>query len=216
MHAVMLNWGHLPGGAYKTLMVMAYHSLDADAAPGYWRGRDPIAKALGRMPPDEPHPDDTSAAAVAARKERAAAYEAVKVATRQLLEARAIGLRRRGKPKKPAAYDLYLIGPGRKGKPSTGGRVSLPGEEGKPFLVGKDFPTPEEELRSGTQERRGGTKTAQPGTSPATPDEYAKASKILAQLPDLGATYLAQVDHLDTLTEKVIEAARLARPGKRS
>lgn len=86
---VFTQWGHLPGTPFRLLVYMALRSLDADALPRYWGGRDDLARALGReLPPDT---DDSPAA----ERQRTAAYKAVKVAVRQLVDCKAIAPLRR-------------------------------------------------------------------------------------------------------------------------
>jgi len=130
---VWAEWTHLPDRSFRALSWMAYRTKDEDVPPMFWGGREELAFALGRKVPPEPHPADTTPRAVEHRRQRAADFEAVKVAVRGLTSKGAILLVRKASGSAPAVYSLHLAEPG-KGEPSPPGRVSLP--------LGKDSPTP--------------------------------------------------------------------------
>lgn len=205
--AVIANWSGLPHTAFRVMVQVAVTIHDDDPDP-IWRGKwERLTVVLDRKVPDNPRHERGCRCDVC--KARNAAYEAVKHAVEHLTRAGAFELVVRPRSGQKAEYRVNLQGTR---CPAVQG-TACPAQGGTrcPAVGGMACPPKEdvEGLPRGIPERNEGEPQA--GTSPAPVDEYAKASKILAQLPDLGATHLAQVDHIDNLTERVIAAARLAR-----
>lgn len=88
------------------LIFMAHTALDGDAVPRYFASREHSAYALGRMVPEQPDPLD--AAFRDKTDARASAFQAVKVATRGLVDAGAIRQLRRGREGVRAEYALAM------------------------------------------------------------------------------------------------------------
>src|SRR5574341_1281057 len=93
-------WGHLPHAPFRVLAYMALRTLDDDDPPQFWGGRESLALALGRI---VPKPEDEQS-----RRERKAAFEAVKEATSTLRRLGAIELVEAARPKRNAVYALNL------------------------------------------------------------------------------------------------------------
>lgn len=104
MDRVALEWGDLPGNSYKCLMVMASCAMDQAEPPLYWGGWERLAvQGLGKR--DMPADSDDSPAAVARRK---ALAEVVRLAIKDLRNAKAIEVARRGRPGVRAEFKLTL------------------------------------------------------------------------------------------------------------
>ncbi len=94
------RWGHLPRAPFRVLAYMALRSLDDDDPPMFWGGRESLAVALGRLVPKAE--DDES------KRQRKAAFEAVKEMTTALKKAGAIEQVEAARPKRNAVYALNL------------------------------------------------------------------------------------------------------------
>lgn len=109
---VYAGWSTLPDRAFRVLAYMALVSLDEDGdsskARRYYAGRTDLAAALGRAVPPEPAEDDSSPRAVAARRARNAAFEAVRGTLRTLRDAGALREVRRGGFRHQSEYELLL------------------------------------------------------------------------------------------------------------
>lgn len=135
---------------FRLLAYMALTSLDEEASPRYFDSRESSALALGRRVEDDR--DDLSDQE---RRDRDAAFEAIKVATRGLVELGAIVRLKSGRSGRRAEFAIRLspmetmrtaeykrrVGegsafPARKGPPSPKGRHSLPRQEGSAFPQG--------------------------------------------------------------------------------
>jgi len=211
---VYARWGHLPDRPFRLLVFMALVSMDEDEPPMFYKGREAMGVALGRLIPPAPAPTDLSERAEQFRKERRADFEAVKNALRQLTKVGVVVCERESGPGQVAVYSLRLkagmgkVSPVEQGRPGLStGKVS-PVEQGRPGLP----PSPIEH-----QEPKVSTTSTQVGTSPGAAAnsesknlelEYAKASEILSRLPDLGSEYLSRVPD-GPLRDQVIAAAAL-------
>lgn len=100
--AVFALWGDLPGAAFRLLTYMALRSKDADSPPTYYGGRDDLAFALGRKIPSAADADAEG------RREREAAFKAVKAAIGVLVKQGAIAPAERARPGWNAVYALKL------------------------------------------------------------------------------------------------------------
>jgi hypothetical protein len=116
------------------LVWMAHTALDADVPPRYFAAREHSAVALGRLVPDAPDPSSPDAAVVI--RERAAAFQRVKLATQGLVRARAIVSSRRGREGQRAEYKLTF---GAVGTGDSEGTESVPltGTESVPLSESK-------------------------------------------------------------------------------
>lgn len=158
----------LTANEMRLLAWMALHALDGDATPKYFMGREQTAIGLGRRIPDAPRPDDPNGAEV--ERQRTAAFEAIKTATRGLVKAGAIRNVMRGREGRRAEFQLTLTPVdnllplemrGRKNLPLKGrknlplaGRKFLPGGEGKTFPQGTTEEPLEEQHGGPTSTRR--------------------------------------------------------------
>jgi hypothetical protein len=97
---VYARWGHLPHVPFRVLAYMALRTLDDDDPPLFWGGRDSLAAALGRI---VPKPEDD-----AAKRERRAAFQAVKEAVTTLRKYGAAELVEDARPGRNAVYALNL------------------------------------------------------------------------------------------------------------
>lgn len=94
----------LSGNEFRLLLHMAYTARDTDTPPIYFARREESAFALGRMVPDSPAPDDPQREQIEA--ERAAAFQAVKVAVAGLVRSGAIERRTVGGKGRRAVYAM--------------------------------------------------------------------------------------------------------------
>ena len=97
---VYARWGHLSHAPFRVLAYMALRTLDDDDPPQFWGGRESLAVALGRI---VPKPQDEQS-----RRERKAAFEAVKEMTTVLKKAGAVELVEAARPGRNAVYALNL------------------------------------------------------------------------------------------------------------
>ncbi len=97
---VYARWGKLPHAPFRVLAYMALRTLDDDDPPMFWGGRESLAVALGRI---VPKPQDEQS-----KRERKAAFEAVKDVTSTLRRFGAIELVEEARPKRNAVYALNL------------------------------------------------------------------------------------------------------------
>lgn len=98
---VYTSWSHLPDRPHRLLCHMALIVKDASMEPTYWGGRDAMAQALGL----EPGP---------------AAYQSVKRAVRQIIDAGAARIVLHGHAGKRTEYRLTLDGKGVTERPARG------------------------------------------------------------------------------------------------
>lgn len=210
---VYARWAHLPDRAFRLLVFMSLISLDHDAEPKFWGGREQLAGALGRITPPEPAQGDTSARAEQARKDRRADFEAVKSGIRDLVDNHVIEVASRARPGRNAEYRLCLDAPKGKGEPAPKDRVSLSMGKGDPVDgVGQPYPRGGTRGIGGQHEDTGVDQLA----SPRARLTYPQAHSILKKLPDLGAGYLGQVDGEQNLTDRIVAAAVLALADQRA
>lgn len=92
----------------RLLLWMCLHALDSDQPPRYFAARESSALGLGRRVPDAPDPLDPDAESIEASRE--AAFQRVKIATRGLVEARAIKRLQRGREGTRAEFVITLDG----------------------------------------------------------------------------------------------------------
>lgn len=97
---VYARWGHLPHAPFRVLAYMALRTLDDGDPPRFWGGRESLAVALGRL---VPKPEDEQS-----RRERKAAFEAVKEVTATLRRLGAIEIIEPARPTRNAVYALNL------------------------------------------------------------------------------------------------------------
>jgi hypothetical protein len=116
------------------LIWMAQTALDADVPPRYFAAREHSAVALGRLVPDAPDPGSPDAVEV--RRQRAAAFQRVKLATQGLVRARAIVSARRGREGQRAEYKL-TFGAVDSGDSEGTDSVPLSGTESVPLSESK-------------------------------------------------------------------------------
>ncbi|MEY9851251.1 hypothetical protein ABH923_000929 [Leifsonia sp. EB41] len=128
---------------YRLLVYMAHTAKDADQPPRYFASREASAFGIGRMVPDEPDLVDPRHDQKCA--ERKAAFQAVKVAVKGLVDVRAIKQLRAGAEGVRAEYALTFEGL------SLEGRKSLQAEVGNSYRKRRDskpvafeIPTPQE------------------------------------------------------------------------
>jgi hypothetical protein len=88
-----VNWHQLPDGPFRVLAFMCLVSLDRDAVPRYWGGRDELVRALGKG--TDPTPAD---------------YQALKRAVRVLVDKGVLTVDKRPGPGHSAVYGLHLTG----------------------------------------------------------------------------------------------------------
>jgi hypothetical protein len=214
---VFARWVHLPHASFRILNFMALVTMDEDNPPVYWRGREPLAYALGRMTPPRPADSDKSARAEEFRRARRADFEAVKVAMRPLAKAGVAEVVQQAAPGRNAVIALHLHAATGKAEPVERGRPDLSTGKASPSGTGKAEPTPEEEPPYGgfpLEDQPGtkpGSKSPQVPNSPATAEmNYATANEILSRLPDLGAEYMTRVEEIDGYHNRVIAAASIA------
>jgi hypothetical protein len=133
------------------LVWMAQTALDADLPPRYFAAREHSAIALGRLVPDAPDPSAPDAAAVL--RERAAAFQRVKLATQGLVRARAIVSVRRGREGQRAEY-ILTFGAVETGDSAGTESVPLAGTESVPLSGSKSVlqPVPNPYPQGATQE----------------------------------------------------------------
>ena len=104
MDKVMLQWGDLPGNAYKALLIIASSARDDDPQPVYWGGWERLAiVGLGRR--DWPADDDESPEAELVRRVH---WETVRQALVKVRKTGAISVKTRGKPGARAEFWLHL------------------------------------------------------------------------------------------------------------
>lgn len=135
---------------FRLLAFMALSALDADESPRYFDSREASALALGRRVED-----DSEDISEADKRERLAAFEAVKTAIRGLVAVGAIVRVKSGRSGQRAEFAIRLSPmesmrtpeyrrrsgegksfPARKENPSPLGREFLPSGEGKSFPQG--------------------------------------------------------------------------------
>jgi hypothetical protein len=109
--AVYARWTGLNHVPFRLLAYMALVSLDRDEPPRFWGGRDDLAGAIGRTLPREPDDTDTDPSAVAARRQRRAAHEAVRAGLRELKDVGAITTAKHARQGLRAEYLLHLSQP---------------------------------------------------------------------------------------------------------
>lgn len=135
---------------FRLLNWMALTALDEDITPRYFDSRESSALALGRRVVDDGYGDDDD------QRQRAAAFEAVKVAQRGLVSLRAVTRIKNGRNGQRTEYAIHLdvavtrttdeyarraskegrTFPQRKVQPSAKGRADLPAGEGSTFPQG--------------------------------------------------------------------------------
>lgn len=96
----------LSADARVVLAFMAMTARDDDEVPRYFMQRESTCIALGRMVPDALPKDDPAAAAVA--RERAAAFQRLKVVTSELVAAGVLKRLKRGQKNQRAEYALTI------------------------------------------------------------------------------------------------------------
>ena len=104
MDKVLNQWSDLPGNAFKVLLLMARTGMDNELVPVYYGGWERLAMtALGRhvWPADDDDSDD-------AKRTRRAGFEIARKAVRDLKQAGAIKVTKRGKTGNQARYSLHL------------------------------------------------------------------------------------------------------------
>lgn len=105
MKQVARDWGHLPGNAYKVLMVMCSCAMDDAKPPIYFGGWERLASTgLGRLP-DWPADADQSESAQRFRK---TSEELVRRAIQALIKKGAIATHKHGRLGVRAEYALLL------------------------------------------------------------------------------------------------------------
>lgn len=152
---VLANWTHLPDPALRCLMLMAHVIHDDDENPTWFGGREALAHALGRvnLPPDEKHKRDCKCVNCLARK---AAFQAVKVAMNQLIQAGAASLVVTPRAGRRAEYRMHL-GVGH--AYSSGVGDAYPQGYDSPTAEGYATPTPKELRKEPQRNTRGGKKS---------------------------------------------------------
>lgn len=216
--AAYLRWSHLPDRAFRALVYMALVSMDTDARPRYYAGREAlIVNGLGRQLPPMPAPSDMSARAIEFRKVRAADYQAAKVVISQLVKAGAIVLDTAPARKRSAEYVLTLdvatgyVSPTQQGTSDVPTGYVSPTERGTSNVPPRRHPptggAPTEEPLGTLEE----TNLSITGNSPVNSAVYKNAKDFLATLPDLGTEYLNRVPTELSPSQRVIAAAGLAR-----
>jgi len=156
----------------RLLNFMALTALDSGTPPTYFAARESSALALGRIVPDQPNADDPDREDI--EKSRAAAFEAVRVATQGLVRTGAIRNVRRGREGQRAEYALTL-GPvenlegeedrGRKILP-LGPRKILPLRSRKFLDTGAGNSCPQGTTEEPLQEQHPGRRSPRATTSP--------------------------------------------------
>lgn len=225
---VYLRWSHLPDRAFRALVYMALVSVDSDAQPRYFGGRESLIKyGLGRQIPDMPAISDQSPRANEFRKARAADYQAAKVAVGQLVKAGVIELSTASAKGQSAEYDLKLGAPTGYVHPTEQGTLNVrtgyvsPTEQGssnvpqrreplKGFSLTEEERTPKGVL-SPTRNTDENTFISKTVNSPVNVAIYKNAQDFLSSLPDLGIQYLNRVPQELSPSQRVIAAAELAR-----
>lgn len=91
---------------FRLLVYMSLTAMDADNPPRYFGARVASAVALGRMIPDEPSTEDPTRTEV--MRVRARAFEAVKIATRGLVDLGAIRRLKNARTGQRAEYGIML------------------------------------------------------------------------------------------------------------
>lgn len=220
--------GALPDQPFRLLVYMALTSLDEDregtTARRYFAGREPLALALGRDLPGEPQDCDQSAAAVAARRTRNAAFAAVKAALKVLKETGAITVVRQGGFRRQSEYALNLDPwekkpQGQGDAPPTKQGDPTPQGVGNPTHRGRAAPPPRNHEEQPEDQERGqphlGPSPHQTPANPVDDDLYLEARKTLERMgADRYERLLsdARAAHPDAPTrEIVLTAAQLAR-----
>lgn len=155
----------LTGNEFRVLIQMAVTAKDTDLEPSYWSSREDSARALGRMIPDEPGPDDPDADAK--RRERDAAFFALKEAIRGLRAAGAIQTTDPGRRGHRAVYKLTLTSMRGSENPPPIGEENPPAIGGNPSPYRGENPPPKEEPGTRGQKTRTTTRhTAPPHLGP--------------------------------------------------
>lgn len=104
MDAVTAQWADLPGNAHKLLMTMAQHTRDGDEMPRSFLSREQLAAALGYKLLPEPPAADATPEAGRIRSRRRTVLTAVGDALKDLQEAGAIRVLKRGQTGQRAEY----------------------------------------------------------------------------------------------------------------
>lgn len=155
----------LTGNEFRVLIQMAVTAKDTDPEPSYWSSREDSARALGRMIPDEPAPDDPDADAK--RRERDAAFFALKGAIRGLRTAGAIQTTDPGRRGHRAVYKLTLMPMHGSENPPAIREENPPAIGGNPSPYRSENPPPKEEPGTTGQKGRTATRlTAPPRLGP--------------------------------------------------
>lgn len=158
---------------HKLLTFMSLTALDADQPPRYFDSREASALALGRRVSDDPTDPD-----------RISAFEAVKVATRGLVDLGAIERAVSGRRGHRAEFVIRLDparsrttpefakrkarpSPTRKGQPSPKRKPALPRSESAPFPPGTNHEN---------QEQNRGINSTNETTSPAPVDNESQTA----------------------------------------
>jgi hypothetical protein len=162
---------------FRLLNWMALTALDEDVTPRYFDSRESSALALGRRVVDDGYGDEAD------QRYRAAAFEAVKVAYRGLVNLRAITRIKAGRNGQRTEYAIHLdvlitrtteefarrsskegrTFPQRKVEPSAKGRSDLPVGEGSTFTQG---------TRRNHRGTTAGTTSPNASTSPAPVENF--------------------------------------------
>lgn len=120
--------------ARLVLLFMALTARDDDDPPRYFARREETCYALGRMVPDAPTEDDPERDRI--ERERAAAFQRLKVVTSELVDAGLLERLKRGQRNQRAEYALILHSPGHSGT----SHVPLNGTSDVPHESTSDVP----------------------------------------------------------------------------
>lgn len=130
----MMPHVRLSADARVVLLLMAMHARDDDEVPRYFMQREATCVALGRMVPDAPARDDPRAAAIV--RERAAAFQRLKVVTGELVASGMLQRVKRGQRHQRAEYALTIPSPLDAGTSD----VPLEGTRDVPLEVRETYP----------------------------------------------------------------------------
>jgi hypothetical protein len=223
-------WGHLPDHAFRLLGYMALVTLDADEPPIFWQGVPALALALGRDLPEDPDGDNSIEAEVI-RKTRKAVLRIVSRAVSVCISEGVVRVIRKPSPGRHAVYSLHLSRA--VSNPVDNGVDDAPrdgADESRTTSGVPDVRRPVSQRATSGVVRDGGIKGGRLTTKeeqneeqtqlPSSPHQglstdeiekrYLAARTILEKLPDLGMKYLARVEEIAGLKERVIMAGELA------